>query len=163
MFKNKKRLQAIEDAKKELEQQKTELQFIKDQMTDISPKIDITCTHVVEKQGIKYLANAFCDRCTGKNGLGINVKGYDSTLVDIFSNQVIYKKVSIYPLQRKEEVIIKNSDYKETYLITCTPVCEVLPELLAYPDKQVPEYVLKQAYYKLNNVNVNSKILRKEK
>lgn len=170
MFENKKMLKEIETAKQQLENEKAEvlreraeLQFIKDQLEDTSPKVDITGVNIVEKQGIKYLANAFCDRCTGKNGLGINVKGYDSTLVDIFSNQVIHKKTSIYPLQRKEEVFIDTGSYKESYVITCTPICEVVPELLAYPDKQVPEYVLKQAYYKLNNVNVNSKILRKEK
>jgi len=159
---NKKRLQEIENAKKELEYQKQELQFIKDQLEDTSPKVDITGVNIVKKNGIKYLAHAFSEPCTGRNGLGVAVKGYESTLVDIFSNQVIHKKTSIYPLQRKEEVFIDTGNYKESYVITCTPICEVVPELLAYPNKQVPEYVLQQVYYRLNNVNVKSKILQKE-
>ena len=130
-------------------------------MADTSPKIDITCVHVVEKHGIKYLAKLFINSCTGKNGLGVTVSGYKSTLVDIFSNQVIHEKNSINHLQRKEEVFIDPCNCKESYFITCTPICEVIHELLAYPNKQVPEYVLQQAYYKLNNVNVNSKILSK--
>lgn len=161
MFNNKKRLQEIENAKKELEYQKQELQFIKDQMTDTSPKVDITCVHVVKKHGIEYLAKLFIESCTGKNGLGVTVSGYKSTLVDIFSNQVIHEKTSIYHLQREEEVFIDSRNCRESYFITCTPICEVIPELLAYPDKQVPKYVLQQAYYRLNNVNVNSKILSK--
>ena len=163
MFKNKKILQDIEIAKKELEQQKAELQFIKAQMTDTSPKIDITYVHVFRKHGINYFAKLYIEPGVGENGFGVTVKGYRSKLVDIFTNQVIHEKHSIDPLQREETIYEQPPYIFNECIITCTPICEVIPELLAYPDKQVPEYVLKQAYYNLNNVNVNSKILRKEK
>mgnify|MGYP003469152936 CR=1 FL=1 len=32
------------------------------------------------------------------------------------------------------------------------------PNLLAYLDKKVPLYVLQNLYYKLNNIDINSKI-----
>lgn len=170
MFENKKKLKEIENAKQQLEnekaeilREKAELQFIKDELKDTSPKIDITHVHVFRKHGINYFATLYIEPGVGENGFGVTVKGYRSKLVDIFTNQVIHEKHSIDPLQREETIYEQPPYIFNECIITCTPICEVIPELLAYPDKQVPEYVLKQAYYNLNNVNVNSKILRKEK
>lgn len=147
MFNSKKRLEEIENAKKELEYQKQELQFIKDQLADASPKIDISYIHVLEKQKIKYLVKLFSEPYSGNT--------FKLTVVDIFSGNVIYKKISKEPIYRL--------DLDDNGFIFCTPICEVIPELLAYPNKQVPEYILQQAYYRLNNVNVNSEILSKAK
>ena len=172
MFKNKKRLLEVEleqqkaeirREKAEISREKAELQFIKEQLEDTSPKVDITYVHVFQKYGINYLATLYIEPISGTNWMNQPTKGYHSYLVDIFSNEVLFDQNNINPLHRKETIYANPLHSSESYDITCTPICEVVPELLAYPNKQVPAYVLQQVYYKLNSVNVNSKTLRKEK
>lgn len=100
MFKNKKRLKELEDTRLELEKEKQELLFIKEQLDNTMPKIDISNVYV----------------------------WYD------------------------------NDIYSYAYL---SPIYAVDRNILAYTDKMVPMYVLQQLYYKLNNVDVNAKILKK--
>ena len=148
MFNSKKRLQELQ----EIKNAKKELEFIRDQLADASPKIDISNMCVFEKQRIKYLVKLFSEPYSE------NI--FKSTAIDIFSGNVIYKKISKEPIYGVDFV---DDGLCVPHFISCTPICEVIPELLAYPNKQVPEYVLQQAYYRLNNVNVNSKILSKAK
>jgi len=164
MFESQKSLKAIERARQEIEkekqlllQEKEELLFIKNQLEDTTPKIDISNVYVFKEYGISRLVNLYREPISGENKDGQKIDGYRSTLIDIFSGSIIYEKKSVDPIQREETIYhelytIGNPQY---HCVTCHPICEAVPDLLAYPDKQVPLYILQQHYYRLNNVKVS--------
>lgn len=170
MFANKKKLKEIEEMKQELlflkqelKREKQELLFIKEQLEDSTPKIDISNVYVWEDKGVYSIVKLDIQKIRGINlfHLGQEVDGYESTLIDIFSNNVIYQKDSMSKIKREEYITGERLGKGHTaYLI---PICEVDKNLLAYTDKKVPLYVLQQLYYKLNNVDVNAYTLKKEK
>mgnify|MGYP003502473020 CR=1 FL=1 len=87
------------------------------------------------------------------------IKGYKTTLINIFDNSIVHQKKSTYELFREENIF---DDDNKSHPITCYPIYEVEPSLLAYADKKVPMYVLEQIYFRLNNINVNSPNLIKK-
>ena len=95
MFKSKKILKQIEKQKQELEFEKQQLLFIKQQLEDSTPKIDIRDVYVFEKKGIYSLVRLYEKNIQGNclGGAGILVNGYQSTLVDLFSNEKSLKNV----------------------------------------------------------------------
>lgn len=171
MFKNNKALKNIDNEKRQLEAQrqllsreKEELLFIKNQLEDISPKVDITNTYIFEEYGIKHIVNLSIREFFGKDGFGRQCKGYESTVIDIFTGNIIYQQSKTEPLKRENKIYDEINFFDSTWhYIYCYPICEVEKNLMAYTDKKVPVYVLQQLYYKLNNVNVNANILKKNK
>lgn len=162
MFANKKKLKEIEEMKQELEREKQELLFIKEQLEDSMPKIDISNVYVWEDKGVYSIVKLDIQKIRGVNKFFMmEVDGYGSTLIDVFSNNVIYQKDSMSKIRREENIL--GETIGEGYTAYLIPICEVDKNLLAYTDKKVPLYVLQQLYYKLNNVDVNAYTLKKEK
>lgn len=153
MFENKKRLKQIEEEKENLLKIKDEIEFIKEQLEDKSPKIDISNIYAWNENDI-YRIVKICD---------IPGSYPYKMAVDIFSNEVIYKDGQcylsrpLYGIRSQERVKIQSDAY--AYV---TPICKIESALLAYPDKKVPLYVLQRVYYKLNNIDVKLPILKKQ-
>ena len=149
----------------QIKQEKEELEKIKEILEDTNPKIDISNVYVLEKKGIYYLVYKQVQPIVGRSlsGIGPLSKGYSSKLIDIFDNQIVYEKSSIRELEKKELLQEIPGDRSTYYYIYIIPIIELEPNLLVYIDKKVPLYVLIQLYYKLNKVNVNAKVLKKEK
>lgn len=163
MIGNKKALRQIQEEREQLELEKQELLFIKEQLEDTSPKVDISNLYIWKDKGIYSIVRLDVSDCRGRawGGVGKMVDGYQSTLTDIFTNKVIYEKTSVEKINNKEYIsgnTLENSYYAYFYPIHCAD-----RNLLAYTDKIVPLYVLQQLYYKLNNVDLNAKVLKKEK
>lgn len=159
MFGNKKKMEQL---KKELEQEKQQLLLIKEQLEDTSPKIDIYDVYIWENKGIYNIVKLYIQNIRGNTwrGFGPVKNGYESTLVDIFSNHTVYQKSSTMKIEKEEYVA--GETLAEGYYAHLIPICEIEPNLLAYADKKVPLYVLQQLYYNLNKVDVNASILKKE-
>lgn len=155
MFKRKKIKKQIEA----LELEKKELLFIKQQLEDSTPKINISDIYVWKASGVYSLVKLDIKKIVGRTwgGIGRLTEGYESTLIDIFSNNVVYQKSSIKKISRNE--FVKDGEYYALLL----PLHEVDNNLLAYANKEVPMYVLQQLFYKLNNVDVNAYKLKKQK
>lgn len=160
MFKNK--LRDVEKKLEKLEKEKQELLFIKNQLDEVTPKIDISDVFIWKDRGIHYIVrisinSIYESEC---NGIMIRYEEHDSTLTDIFSNQVIYHKKSRDYIKSEEAIHISDSSKNVRYAY-CNPIYEYEPALLAYPNKLVPLYVLQRLLYRLNNVDVNASILKK--
>lgn len=157
----KEQLHELNEQRQLLEQEKNELLKLKEIMEGNYPKIDITYVYVFEEQNINYLVMYRADKIKGRllNGKGPIADGYDSKLIDIFTNKVIYHKCSKNLITRTEKVF-EDSEYKKFHYANLIPICEKEPNLLAYIDKQVPLYVLQRVYYKLNNVELSSPIFK---
>lgn len=140
MFENKKLL-------KQIEKEKQELLFIKSQLESIMPKVDISNVYVWDCGGVSSIVRLVVRNIHGKNGFGTELDGYKSTLIDIFTNQVVYELNSVNLI--KEKQYISKDNYAYFY-----KVHEIDHSLLAYADKKVPLYVLQELYFKLNNVDV---------
>lgn len=148
MFGSKKRLQ-------ELEKEKQELLFIKQQLEEVTPKIDISDIYVWEENGIYNIVQLNIQKCHGINPFGQEVDGYISTLIDVFSNKIVYEKSSTNTIKSKE-LIYDRKKVKDSYYAYFYPVYQADRNLLAYADKKVPLYVLQQLYYRLNHINIKS-------
>ena len=163
MFRKKKILKEIQEEREQLEKEKQELLFIKYQLEDTTEKVDISDLYIWENNGLYSIVRLNVTDFSGRNwsGLGRLVNGYRSTLTDIFTNKVIYEKTSTEKICTEERIL--SNHVGEGYYAYLTPIYSADRNLLAYIDKMVPLYVLQQLYYKLNNVDVNAKILKKEK
>lgn len=163
MFRNKKILLEIKEQREILEQEKQELLFIKEQLENSQDKIDVSNIYVWENGGVYSIVRLEVTKIRGRNfsGYGKLVDGYHSTLTDIFSNQVIFQKDSECKI--KSEELIRTDSIETSYFARLYSLYEVDKNLLAYTDKKVPLYVLQKLYYKLNNVDTNAYILKKEK
>lgn len=156
--KKKKILQQIDQEKQQLETIKQELIFIKSNLEDKTPKIDVSNIYVWENNGLFSIVRL--------NEVKLPVTPHSkslvvSSLIDIFTNNVIYKKCSLYKVQRCEYI---SADIGEAgYYAHFYPIYDVDNNILAYADKKVPLYILQQLYYKLNNVDINADILKKTK
>ena len=158
MFGKKKQLKEIEDKLQRIEKEKEELLKIKEMLDDQSPKIDISDLYVWEDKKNYYIVNKkerpITGRCMG--GKGPRCNGMESTLIDIFTNKVIYNKSSVNPIMN-HELIKVTDDFvfgNQDYYARLYPIYEISKTLLAYPDKKVPLYVLQQFYYELNNIDI---------
>ena len=155
MFKNKKEIQKLEKLKEEL-------LFITNNLETTTPKIDISNVYIWEENGLYSIVKLNIENIRGAtwNGLGRVKDGYKSTLTDIFTNQIIYTKKSVN-LISQEQWIMSSDENTPGHFAYLFPIYKLEPDILAYADKQVPLYALQQLYYKLNNVNLNNKILKK--
>ena len=137
--------------------------FIKEQLEDSTPKIDVSNIYVWKDKDLWSIVRLDVEKFRGRNwgGIGQEVDGYLSTLTDIFSDRIIYQRSSTEIVQRKQ--FIRGKTLEENYYAYLLPLHEVDKNLLAYVDKKVPLYVLQQLYYKLNNVDVNEYVLTRKK
>jgi len=163
MFGHKKRLKQIEEEKQQLEKEKQELLFIKEQLEDSTPKIDISNVYVWENKGVYSIVRLDIQEFQGRDycGYGKLVDAYQSTLIDIFSNNIIYLKSSTRLIEEKEWM--SGAKPGDGYYARLLQLHKVDKNILAYANKKVPLYVLQQLYYRLNNVDVNAYILKKQK
>ncbi len=76
--------------------------------------------------------------------------GYDSSLVDIFTNEVVYFKRDCERIKMKEYIYEKNN---YAYI---TQLYEFNKNILVYPDNKVPLYVLKRIFYQINNIDISN-------
>ena len=166
MFGKKKRLEQlekIEQARKQLKLEKQELLFIKEQLEDSTPKVDVSNIYVWQHQGLFTIVRLDVEKFRGRNwgGLGDEVTGYLSTLTDIFTNNIVYQRSATEKIQRKQ--YIGGKSIEDGYYAYLLPLHECDRNLLAYTNKKIPLYVLQQLYYKLNNVDVKSLVLTRAK
>ena len=148
-IKLKKRQKKLEIIKKEIIKAKNELEAIKQLLEEKCEKIDISNTYIFTYGGLSYL---------------VNFETIDSVhynLRDIFNNQIIFNIISrggnerqIY--MRSNQNFNGQDEYADIY-----PILEDNPDLLIYVDRQVPEYVLQQYLYKLNNINITNYVKSK--
>lgn len=168
MFKFRRQKNELELKKEELEKLKqdlmkeiNELSFIKNELNKTQPVIDITNVYIWydDEIGIYNIVRYDVRPIVAKNIFDKLANGYESTLVDIFSNNILYHKLSMTRINYKESVLDDKS-YKthNAYLI---PISKVDKNVLAFVDNKVPLYVLQQLYYKLNKVDVKAYILKK--
>lgn len=164
MFKNKKLLKQIEEERKKLNEEKEELLRLKEIMTSSYPKIDITYVYVCEENGMYYIGKLYEKKIRARllGGKGPMSDGYEATLLDIFNKNVIFTKASRERVGRKV-CIFEDDTLRNFHYIYLTPISEIEPNLLAYFDKKVPLYVLQNLYYKLNNIDLSSKIFNEPK
>lgn len=156
---SKKRLIEIKEKEEYLEKLKKELLFIKQNLEDTTPKIDISDLYIWSENGLNSIVRLNVKKIHGRTIFG-DEDGYESTLVDIFSNKIIYTKSSVDLITSKQWV---DKSYKEGYYAYLTPLHKFDNNILAYADKKVPLYVLQQLYYKLNNVDINGCVLKNNK
>ena len=168
MFRNKKILEQIEleknkllSIKEEIEKEKQQLLFIKEQLDNTTPKVDISDIYVWEDGGLYSIVRLEVYKFRGKDYYGNDADGYKSTLIDIFTNNVVYQKSSADLIKRREPIFSKGYNY--LYYAKFFPLHGADKNLLAYTNKKVPLYVIQQLYYKLNNIDVNANVLKKQK
>jgi len=153
-------MKALQEEKIKLEKEREELLFIKKGLDENQEKIDISDIYIWQVDNIFNIVKLDVKNIVGTS-LSKVVRGYHSTLTDIFSKKVIYEKKSMSYIERKELIMTEKTIYDENKYGYFYPVYEADKNLLAYVDKMVPKYVLQRLYYKLNNVDVNSILIRK--
>lgn len=134
-------IDSIDKRLNEIRQEKNELKNIRSLMDEEASLIDITTVYIVEIDNIKYLA--YLEKPLSKVCL----------FKDIFSNEDIWKGIG-----SNLDEALNRSHSKPT---SVARLKDVEPVVLAYPNNLVPDYVLKQIYYSLNNVDLNNPILKK--
>lgn len=164
MFKSKKKLKKIEEERKKINEEKEELLKLKEFMSNSYPNIDISYVYVCKENDMYHIGKLYEKKIRGRlyNGKGPIADGYETTLVDVFNRKVIFSKCQRDRIERKI-CIFEDDTLKKYHYVYLTPICEIEPNLLAFLDKKVPLYVLQNLYYKLNNINLNSKIFDKPK
>ena len=168
MFENKKLLKKIEIKQKELKEKEEELKemkeqllFIEQNMKDTSSKIDISNVYVWCYNGIYSLVYINEKKIVGEDIARTLRDGYKSTVTDVFSGKVIYEKSSISKIE-SPEIIFDSFSNMSNYAYIYT-LYHFDKDLLAFTDNKVPEYILKQLLFKLNNVDVKKYILNNNK
>ena len=165
MFSKKKQVREIENNLLEIKREKEELLKIKELLEDTTPKVDISNVYVWECDGISNIVRYYVKPVVGRalDGVGPIRNGFESILIDIFSEQPIYKKCSTELIKERELVKDLTGKYTNKYA-RLNHILEVDKRLLVFPDKRVPKYILLQDYYALNNIDITkSKILSKGK
>lgn len=135
----------------DIRKEKEDLIKLKELLNQEGMLIDITDVYVYEPNddNVKYLVKLE-DRHYLKTS-----NYFTSHLIDIFSNNELYKEVCKF-----DSIKIKGMNKLFGKII---PLHKYEPAILAYPDKLVPEYILRQIYYNINNINLDAPILRKKK
>lgn len=170
MFRKKEIERTLEDIRKEKEELIKLLEEIKKEKNDFLKMqeamycsftddcIDISNVYVMFCDGIYSLVKLEVQDIVGDTPFQKKVAGIKSTLIDIFTEQVIYTKSSIEPLNSTETI----SELNELKRVYITPICQKNRKLLLYADKNVPKYVLQKYYYKLNNIDLTELDIEKE-
>lgn len=165
MFDRNKKEKELESKLSEIKREKEELLKIKELLEDTTPKVDISNVYVWECDGISSIVRYYVKPMVGRalGGAGPIRNGFESTLIDIFSEQSIYKKYSTDLIKERELVKDLTGRYTNKYA-RFNHILDVDKRLLVYPDKRVPKYILQQDYYLLNNIDITkSKVLEKGK
>ena len=165
MFGKKKQSREMENKLLEIKREKEELLKIKELLEDTTPKVDISNVYVWECDGISSIVRYYVKPIVGNalSGAGPIKNGFESTLIDIFSEQIVYKKCSTQLIEERELVKDVAGKYTNKYA-RFNYILDVDKRLLVYPDKKVPKYILQQDYYLLNNIDITKlKILNKGK
>ena len=102
----------------------------------------VLCSNVKEKRFVRLDEKT----ANGMNEYGFHTRYFSSRLIDIFTNEVIFKRDNIYPI--KDNVYIENKSIEDSYLAYLKPIREVYEELNYYEDK-----VLIEILYQLLSLN----------
>ena len=159
IIKIKRERKRFETLKQELISEREKLEQIKSILEDKSPKLNINDVYVFEYGDIRQIVKKVVRLTNGFDCSGRFVSVFDTKFIDI-GNNIIYKDCSTEKVKNGKIFISTYSDYfdgknHDAYI---TPILEVFPELLLYPDKLVPKYVLEKLTYDLNNVDCKKKI-----
>jgi len=130
----------------EIKLEKEELNKLRNLMNEEANYIDIKDVYVVQVNNIKYIA-----RLERPHKML-------HRFVDVFNYVEIWSQVGS---TFDDAVRRHNKHYDEP--LNYQNIKEAEPALLAYPDNLVPDYVLRQAFYKQNEVDLNSPVLKKGK
>lgn len=161
MFFKNKRLKEIEMLQKE----KQELLEIKEKMlnTNNPDFIDISNVYIWKVNGIKNIVWLKERKIIGRmlQGLGPETSGYETSLIDVFNEKIIYNVSKTTKLERSTLLSTsfetgEKSVYGELY-----PIWEEEKDLLEYPDKKVPRYIMYKIFYKINNIDITNSKLEK--
>ena len=143
---NKEVINYLDEKLDNIRKEKEELIKLKNLLYNDNKTINITNVYVYEpdNENIKYIVK-LVER---------NFRSPMTVLCDIFSNNELYEEMN------------NISNIKIRGISKCwgkiTPIYKYEPALLAYPEKLVPEYVLREIYYNINNIDLNAPILRKK-
>ena len=132
MFRNKKVLKQIIEERKKLETLKNELLFIKENLEDTTPKVDISDLYVWEEDGLFSIVKLNIESIHWTTWYGKR-DGFKSTLVDIFTNKILYTKQSIELINSEQWVNQDNSILNGHYAYL-TPIYKFDNNILAYTE-----------------------------
>ena len=130
--------------------------FLEQKNDDLISKIDISNIYVLENKGFYYITKLFVKNIIGHcyGGKDILVYGYESTLINIFTNQIVFQKNSINPIMENEFA----KDEMGSYYMHIYPIYKFDSDLLKFEDNLVPISILNELYC---NINSKSKVLKK--
>ena len=149
----------------ELRNEKNQLLRLKEILEEQSPKIDISDVYIFSHNGINSIVTLKIKMVSNYNNDIRKTQMLESTLTDIFSNTIVYKKISPKPIEKTEYIgreEVNGFGMYKSIEATLAPICEVEHCLLAYTDKKVPLYVLQQIFYNLNDVDLDDPVLIKK-
>ena len=149
-IKFKKRQKELEELKESIIKEKKELEAIKQLLEDKSRKIDISNVYVFTYGGISYLVTLE------------KVNNNYRRLRDIFNKQVLieYYKSSIDEQYQVYMECNERFNGEDSYA-TLVPIIDKTPDFLIFVNRQVPEYLLQQYLYKLNNIYITNYVKSK--
>lgn len=149
-IKLKKRQKELELIKESIIKEKEELEILKSILEEKSQKINISDVYVFSYGGISYLVNI-----NKKNNVYYEIK-------DIFNKQILF---DFYKnnIERGQNIYMEYNDrYNgEDSYATLIPIIEKNPDFLIYANRQVPEYLLQQYLYKINDIDITNHIKSK--
>ena len=149
-IKLKKRQKELEIIKESIIKEKEELEAIKQILESKTPKVDISDIYVFTYGGISYLG-----RLESIDDAFYEIK-------DIFNNQVIFNFFKNCSIPGNKIYMEYNERYNgEDLYATLVPIIEKTPDFLIYFNRQVPEYILEQYLYRINNLDVRNYVKSK--
>ena len=142
-----------------LEQEKQKLLKIKELLenTNNQDYIDITDVCVMNKKGI-YSFVVLKEEKVDVGSYPDQSTKYKSTLTDIFTNQVVYSKLSNERISSYESVYDGDTFL---YAFTLDRIYKHYHDLLIYADKMAPRYILLHLYYELNGIDITKPEMQK--
>jgi len=154
------KLNEIKTQKEMLQKEKESLLKIKEMMenTNNYDYIDITNVYVLYKDGIYSFVELKEEEIVVVSFPDTRMPKYKSTLIDIFTNQQVYQKISELKIEPYENVFEGNR-IVDTFSIR--PIYKKYHDLLIYVDKKVPRYILQYLYYELNGIDITKPKMQK--
>ena len=133
MFGKKRQSKEIENKLLEIKREKEELLKIKELLEDKTSKVDISNIYVWKVDGISYLVRYYVKPIVGNllGGAGRVGNGFESTLIDIFSEQIVYTKCSRELIKERELVKDRSGKYTNRYA-SFNHILDIDRELLVY-------------------------------
>lgn len=153
MSKYKRDTEELKEKINQLNTPKKRLLFIQDNLNNEDSKIGISNVYIWHNGSEKKIVSLYVTKTNPKYLPYV----YDSILVDIFTNETVYFKHSKKRIMREEYIKTKNG---YAYL---NPIYKSYKNILVYPDRKVPVYVLKRIYYQINGVDINNILEKKYK